>query len=90
MLLSQEPHAIQDLAGSGARRFQALFQFCVLRLESLDSFRIDSTAACSGIERFDASLSLHRAFSEHGKLVSKMTDELLKFVECLNFRTFAV
>lgn len=90
MLLPEEADAIENLAGSGARRFEALFQLGVFHLQFFHALGADAHAARGRIDRLDSRLRLKRAATEARQLIAKMANELLKLVEGKRVRTFAV
>ena len=90
MLLPEKPHTIQYLPRSGARRLEASLEICVLSLESLDPLRRRARRAGRSFQRLYSCFCLKRSTAECRKLVTEMTDKLLKLVKCLQIRTIAV
>ena len=90
MLLPEKANAIEYLACSRPRRFEPLFQFGVFDLEPLHTLRADARPAGGCVDRLHSCLCLERAAAEARKLVSEVSDELLKLAERRCVRTFAV
>jgi hypothetical protein len=90
MLLTQKADAIEDLARSGSRRFEALFQIRILPLQTVDSFGVHACPARRRLERLYASFGLKRTLPKRCKLVSEVAYELLKLFKSFKLRTFAV
>ena len=90
MLLAKESDPVQNLASPGASRLQSLPQIGILALEPLDSFRRDFRAAARSFNCLHPRFRLQGAPAEGCQLVAKMTNELLKLVECLHVRMIAV
>jgi hypothetical protein len=90
VLLSQEPDAVENLSRSRPRRFEPLFEIGILDLQTLDTFGVHPRSTGRTFERLEPRLGLKGAPPECRELFAKMPHELLKLLECLQFRTFAV
>jgi hypothetical protein len=90
VLLPQEPHAVQYLARSGARRLETLPKVGVLTLEHVKTLGRHLGGPGRGVDRLYSCLCLERAPPETGELVPQVPDELLELLERSFVRTFAV
>ena len=90
MLLPQEPHAVDHLLCTRARRFESLVEAGVLSLEMLYTLRRDNTLYTCLLEGFESRLRLQCATTERRQLIAEVLHQLLQLRKRGYFRTCAV
>jgi hypothetical protein len=90
VLLPEKANTIEHLPRACASCLEALPEICVFHLEALDALGIHSRSTWRGLEHLHPRFCLQGAPAESCKLVTQVTNELVKLVECLLFRKSAV
>ena len=89
MLLPEEAHPVQNLAGSGTGHLQSLPKFGVLTLEPFDSFRRHLAAPARSFNRLHPGFCLKSAPAKACQLIAKVPNELLEFIERIHVKMIA-
>ena len=89
MLLSQETHTVQNLAGTGPGALEPLTKHRIFHFQLLHPLRVDPSAGRC-FERLHPCLGAQRPPSEARQLITQVSHALLQLLESFDVRTFAV